>query len=224
MRTRSLLWKGRGRYPRKESFEANSMRNVTLIGEDYGHETAIKALLDRYILEHGIVAQTAVLSCQGGMPKVHFEFGQYLDRIDKGHLDLPDLIVVATDSNCAGYTNRRKQMEKVTNRYAAIANTVAYAIPDPHVERWLLADPNAFKKAVGKGCAPLPKLKCNKDEYKDLLYKSVRETGVNPVLGGLEYAEDIMKSANLALLEQSEPSFQLTAKQIKGFLQQWRLE
>jgi hypothetical protein len=66
-------------------------------------------------------------------------------------------------------------------------------------------------------------MKCNKDEYKDLLYKSVREAGVKPILGGLEYAEDIMKRANLARIEQGEPSFERTTRQLKGFFQQWQM-
>lgn len=198
------------------------MRDIALFGEDVGHEFSLTALITRYAGEHGVAARLKTISSRGGITKVHFEFGQYLADVEKGTIARPDLIVVATDSNCFGYAARRHQLEKVTERHPALAENVAYAIPDPHIERWLLADPEAFRDVVGKGCT-LPKLKCNKDEYKTLLYQSVRNAGVRPVLGGLEYAEDIMKVANLAKVEQSEPSFERTTKQIKGFFKQWQL-
>lgn len=198
------------------------MREIALFGEDSGHEFALTALINRYAEEYGVAIRLKIISSRGGITKVHFEFGQYLNDIEKGGISRPDLIVVATDSNCWGYADRRHQIEKATQRHPSLSAIVVYAIPDPHIERWLLADPDAFREVVGKGCM-LPKLKCSKDEYKDLLYKSVRDAGVKPVLGGLEYAEDIIKRANLFKVEQSEPSFERTTKQLKAFFKQWHL-
>jgi hypothetical protein len=198
------------------------MRDIALFGEDVGHEFSLSALITRFAVQHDVTMQLKTISSRGGITKVHHEFDQYLSDIQRGRIVRPDLIVVATDSNCIGYAPRRHQIEKVAEKHPGLTESVAYAIPDPHIERWLLADPEAFRDVVGKGCT-LPKLKCNKDEYKNLLYQSVRDAGVRPVFGGLEYAEEIMKTANLARIEKSEPSFERTTKQIKSFFKQWQL-
>jgi hypothetical protein len=61
------------------------------------------------------------------------------------------------------------------------------AVPDPHIERWLLLDGAAFKAVFGEGC-DAPDLKCSRDRYKSRLIEAIRGTGVTPNLGGLEFA------------------------------------
>ena len=51
--------------------------------------------------------------------------------------------------------------------------SVIYAIPDPHIERWLLLDSAAFKKVLDKGCSA-PTQKCERGLYKRLLLQAVR--------------------------------------------------
>ena len=41
--------------------------------------------------------------------------------------------------------------------------------------------------------------KCDRDRYKKLLIDSVRNAGAVPLLGGLEYAEDIVKQMDLSV-------------------------
>ena len=57
------------------------------------------------------------------------------------------MIVVATDANCIGLQQRAKEIEA-----SAAISPVVLAIPDPHIERWLLLDGAAFKSVFGKGC------------------------------------------------------------------------
>ena len=197
------------------------MRNIVLLGEDTGHETVLTVLLSRYSSDYKIVTTVKTLSSRGGLARVHHEFDTFLTDVDGDRASTPDLIVIATDSNCMGYLKRRQQLEKVALKYPRLKDLIAYAIPDPHIERWLMADPDGFKEVLGKGCT-LPKMKCEKDEYKRLLDQSVRDAGVRPILGGLEYAEDLVNAANLLRIEKEEPSFEKTAKQIKAFFQQWQ--
>ncbi len=52
-----------------------------------------------------------------------------------------------------------------------------YAIPDPHLERWLLLDSAAFKHVLGRGCSA-PDQKCEKERYKQLLIQAILEAGL----------------------------------------------
>jgi hypothetical protein len=106
---------------------------------------------------------------------------------------LPDLVIVATDANCHGARARCQTFRKVAE---PIQDRTIFAIPDPHVERWLLRDPAAFKAVLGTPCQ-IVQQKCDRDRYKKLLIDSVRGAGAIPLLGGLEYAEDIVKNMEL---------------------------
>ena len=70
------------------------------------------------------------------------------------------------------------------------------AIPDPHIERWLLLDGAAFKAVFGTGC-DAPDLKCERNHYKRQLMDAIQSAGTTPRLGGIEYAEEIVQHMNL---------------------------
>lgn len=108
-------------------------------------------------------------------------------------------------------------------RVGLFQQIVSYAIPDPHIERWMLVDEAAFRTVFGRGCT-LPGLKCAKDEYKRLLLKEIRDSGIEPILGGEEFAEDIVKAMNLGKAEIREPSLGLFLKSLKALFNQWRDE
>jgi hypothetical protein len=55
-------------------------------------------------------------------------------------------------------------------------------VPDPHIERWLLLDSQAFKEVLHRGCSA-PDQKCDRDRYKLLLDEAVRAAEVEPLLG-----------------------------------------
>ncbi len=132
-------------------------------------------------------------SVRGGHGKVVTELKQYLRDIERGQIHPQDLLIVATDANCKGYQERKREFSNTTKN-ATIP--IIYAIPDPHIERWLLLDSAAFKQALGKGCNA-PDKKCEKDRYKRLLIQAVRDADVIPLIGGLEYAQDIVNAMNL---------------------------
>jgi hypothetical protein len=197
------------------------MRDVSLFGEDAGHEAVLKALLARMSADYTIQLRVRSLSATGGITRVHHKFESYLNDIANGKLAIPDLIVVATDGNCKGYVERRHEIQKVAEPHATLRELVVYAIPDPHIERWLLADPAAFRTVLGRGCN-LPQHKCQKDFYKQLLVEEVQAANVKPILGGLEYAEDIIAAMNLVHVEMSESSFEKLLKELKARFNQWK--
>jgi len=197
------------------------MHEVSLFGEDAGHEAVLKALLARMSTDYNVQLRVRSLSATGGFTRVHYKFDSYLNDIARGKIAVPDMIIVATDGNCKGYIERRQEIQRVAQPHPALSGIVVYAIPDPHIERWLLADPAAFRAVLGRGCN-LPQHKCQKDFYKRLLVQEVQAANVKPILGGLEYAEDIIGAMDLVAVEMSESSFEKLLKELKARFNQWK--
>jgi len=148
------------------------------------------------------------------------EFRELLRDLDNERRQLPDCIVVVLDANCIGHTERKQEIDKVVESYPRFQPLVHCAIPDPHIERWMLVDPDAFRRVFGKGCT-LPARKCAKDEYKKLLRKEIRASGREPILGGEEYAEPVVEAMDLNRAERREPSIRLFLRELRAIFAQW---
>ena len=106
-----------------------------------------------------------------------------------------DIIVISRDGNCKGHNKLIKDLEKLLKEDHPFKSRIVYAIPNPHIERWYLIDQKAFKVGVGIDKAPeLPQYKCDKNYYKDILHRTLKESGINSLLGGAEYAERIVNN------------------------------
>jgi len=117
------------------------MYRIGLFVEDVGHETFLTALLKRLAEEQQIEMNCQAFSVRGGHGKVVTELKQYLRDLERGQIHPQDLLIVATDANCKGFQERKREFSSITKK-ATIP--IIYAIPDPHIERWLLLDSAAF--------------------------------------------------------------------------------
>lgn len=198
------------------------MRKIHLFCEDAGHEFFLKALLHRFGHEHGVPIQIKVLQARGGHGRMSTELKTYVDDLQTGRtgLSLPDLIVVGHDANCRGFTTIRDEVLRVTEPYQSF---VVCAIPDPHIERWLLVDSAAFKEVLGQGCTA-PGQKCEKDRYKHLLIEAVLEAGETPILGGLEYADDIVNAMDLDRMLIADDSLGRLLQDLRRTFKSWEGE
>jgi hypothetical protein len=154
---------------------------------------------------------------------MHGEFREFLRDLRSSSQPLPDLVVVVVDANCIGYVQRRKLFEVELIQYPQYQGLVIYAIPDPHIERWMLVDANAFRRVFERGCT-VTTVKCAKDQYKRILRKEIRDSGVDAPLGGQEYAEDIVTMMDLGHVETAEQSFGSFLQDLKGRFNRWRFE
>ncbi len=196
------------------------MRNISLFVEDRGHVLFLSALLTRLSNQHKLPIETDFLNAKGGHGKVVAELKNYMKDLLSDQNDIPDLLIVAIDGNCKGFQGRKQEIEGLVKGFTG---HVVYAIPDPHIERWLLLDSAAFKQVLGKGCSA-PTQKCERDLYKRLLRDAVRKTGVNPPLGGVEYAEAIVNAMNLEYLENIGDSLSKLLKELRQTFQAWLRE
>ena len=197
------------------------MHEITLFCEDSFHEKFIGAMLKRFGDEYGVATAPSFLSAKGGLPRMQSEFKSFLRDLSRQRQQLPDSVIVVVDANCKGHSGRKALMDSVLAHYPQFQVLVSYAIPDPHIERWMLVDPQAFQAVFGRGCT-LPAIKCAKDEYKKLLRREIRESGIDAPLGGEEFAEDIVMAMNLGQAEVSEPSLGLFLKRLKAQFNTWK--
>ena len=190
------------------------MHDIALFVEDYAHRQVVGALLLRLADESGLTVRLHWRNAVGGRGRVVHELKRYLNDLTTqgGH---PDLIVVATDANCVGLQRRTRDIDA-----SAAVSPVVLAIPDPHIERWLLLDGRAFKTVFGKGC-DAPDKKCDRGRYKHQLFEAVRATGVVPQLGGVQYAEDIVQHMDIDAAARADASLHRFVEGVRRIFRQW---
>ena len=192
------------------------MREIALFVEDYAHRQFVGALVERRARERAIDIRLDWRNALGGHGKVAREFTRYLNDLKRQGGHPPDLIIVATDANCEGQNARAQKFPD-----SAVPAPLVRAIPDPHIERWLLLDGAAFRSAVGRGCEA-PDQKCDRGRYKRLLIEAIRAAGIAPILGGVEFAEDIAREMSLTRAARADRSFKRFVDALDGVFQGWR--
>ena len=181
--------------------------------EDFAHRQVIGALIRRLATEIGIEGWIDWRNARRGHGQVVKEIKEYLrDIVRQG--PLPDLIVIGTDANCKGLAERSREIPAGESPVPMVL-----AIPDPHVERWLLLDRAAFKAALGQGCRA-PDQKCARDRYKEALIRAVMAAGVVPSLGGIEFADDILAAMDLERAAKADPSLRRVLDDLRQALRQ----
>ena len=154
----------------------------------------------RLAREAGVAIRVEWRNASRGHAHVVSELDRYLRDLKKQG-GFPDFLVVATDANCKGFVERSRQISQKTSPVR-----VVMAVPDPHIERWLLLDGAAFKAVLGQGCQA-PDQKCARDRYKGLLARAVKDAGeIVPGFGGIEFAEDIIENMDIARVCKNDAS------------------
>jgi hypothetical protein len=178
---------------------------IDLFVEDHAHEEFLKAVLYRLAREEGKSILVRVRSARGGHGRVLTEFALYQKSVLKapGDMTIPDLLVIAIDANCKRFNNARKDIEATIE--PPFRTRAIVACPDPHVERWYLADPTSFAEAVGIR-PKVGRKKCERDHYKMILSRAVVEAGHPPTLGGIEFAREIVDVMHLYHAGRAEAS------------------
>ena len=165
--------------------------------EDIGHERLLYGLAARVADDSGVRWEITVLNASGGAPRRDEELRRFMDDYGRGDAPEFDVIVVARDTDCAGFRTVRRQMEDHVHE-SRYNGKVVFAIPEPHIECWYLADPPALQRALkSANLALVPDSRCGRDRFKQRLVQAVTDTGVIPTLGGIEYAEAIVAEMDI---------------------------
>lgn len=193
------------------------MRRIALFVEDDAHEKIIGAIAWKVAAEFDFNVEFDWRNAVGGHGKVIAELKVYIRDLERQGTPWPDLIVVATDANCKGLNERSREIG-----LPDAPAPVLLAIPDPHVERWLLLDGAAFRAVFGRGCQA-PGRKCVRRLYKQKLIEEIRAAGGTPFLGGIEYAEDIVHHMDLDRAAQADDSLQRFVRDLRSTFRSWQV-
>jgi hypothetical protein len=165
---------------------------VALFCEDRGHEQFVRAIVDRLAGEVSLKPILQAPSARGGHGRALEEFKLWQASFLKvGRRETPDLLVLVIDANCSGWNEARGQLEAAIDESVILHYVVG--CPDPHVERWYIADPTAFESVVGAKPGR-DQAKCDRHFYKRLVEKAVEAAGVPLLTGTADLAPDIVES------------------------------
>jgi hypothetical protein len=194
------------------------MRNINLFVEDEAHEMFLIALIQRLANAHNIEINIKASSVRGGRGKVITELRQYKRDLQRNREDLPDLIIVGTDSNCKGLSECETEISQVTSD---LGDMIITMIPEPHIERWLLLDSEAFKTVFGKGC-PVPDQKCERGRYKNMLLNAIYQATMVFPLDAIERVDELVNVMNLQRMAQSDRSIQRFFNPLQRRFRTWQ--
>lgn len=193
---------------------------VDLFAEDKGHEEFLKPLIHRVAADEKRKVTVKVRSARGGHGVTLRELKLYQRSVlsNVGDLSLPDLLVVARDSNCRSYTETTNEIRNELD--AAFANRTILACPDPHVELWYLADLDAFSNVVGVRPS-MAAAKCEKGYYKNILASAVIAAGHPPTLGGIEFARELVSAMDLYVAGKTDACLRHFVQDLRNALRQF---
>ncbi|MDE2822676.1 MAG: hypothetical protein OXK79_04145 [Chloroflexota bacterium] len=193
----------------------NRPLRVDMFVEDRAHEDLLRPLIRRVAQGEGRQLSLQVRSGRGGHGRAIREFKNYQVLASKGLVgsSSPDLLVVGIDGNCTSFAQMRAEIEQATR--GEFRHLLVTACPDPHVERWYMADPQSFHEVVGL-TPVVGQRKCEREHYKRLLSSAVTEAGHPPTLGGIEFARDLVEKMDFFRAGKTNPSFNAFLQELRG--------
>lgn len=192
---------------------------IDLFVEDRAHEEFLKPLIARVARDEHIFITIRIRSARGGHGRAIEEYKLYQDLLVKGALidPHPNLMIVAIDGNCSTFVKKREEIWKATLQ--DFRDLVVIACPDPHVERWYLADPNSFHSVIGYRPSVGEK-KCSHNHYKNLLINALKRAGQIVTLGGVEFAPDLVAAMDFYRAGQQDRSLKAFVEDLRAKLKQ----
>ena len=193
------------------------MYNISLFAEDEAHEDFLTTLAQRFAETYRVEIEMTTYSVSGGYGRVISELKQYHRDLQSHQEALPHLILVGTDGNCKKPPEREQEIRQAISGFT---DFVISAVPEPHIERWLLLDAEAFKTVFGKGC-PAPDKKCERDRYKRLLLNAILQAGSEPSLTNFGYVADIVNAMNFQRMARRNDSLGRLLKALQNQFEIW---
>lgn len=191
---------------------------IGLFLEDIGHQAFITGLIQKAARQSrpGAAPEFDVRNAAGGKPRMEASFREYVNDYLKSGYAGYDLVIAAQDTDCRGAPATRNALLRCAEGYR---NPLVIAAPDPCIEAWYLADQQAIRAVAQAASTPPRPSGCDCSALKTQLRGLFREGGVDALLGGAEYAADIVAAMNLARARQNVASLNIFLNDLRPHLE-----
>ena len=152
---------------------------IDVFSKDSGHETFLRNLIK--VLASSFALSTPELrlhSARSGHGRAIASLKAWQRAVRVGHQLRGDALLVMIDANNTGWRPMLRQILDAVD--ALLYPSVLIACPDPHVEVWCTADPEAFQ-SLFSAPIPQPPSRSGRLVYKRWLSDALEQAGV-PVL------------------------------------------
>jgi hypothetical protein len=192
------------------------MRNpdLDIIGEDEATERIIDALVKREAECLKLFARQRLALCWGGS-KVENRIAEWEAFVRRN--GYASLTIFALDGNGRGTIEARARLEALLP--VLRPPHCILAIPDPHIERWLLLDGHALHRVLAAPPVPAPP-GMGRDFYKNRLADLAQACLSTHETDGTEYAPDIAAVMDFAAAEAADPSLRHFLTDLRAALKQ----
>ena len=140
---------------------------VSVFCEDRAHEEFVGPFVNRVAAEESCAVHISMRVARGGIGRALSEFRIFQKLVAVLQEPAPDITVVAIDANCKGFATKRKEIASAV-RDDYLGGQIVTACPDPHVERWYVADPASCTQVFGAQ-PRIGKVKCSRGYDKRVL-------------------------------------------------------
>jgi hypothetical protein len=188
---------------------------TVIFAEDAAHEVFLVPFVTRLASEEGASVEVRVRSAVGGHGRALSEFDLFQKTLSQRPSLVPDLVVVCIDANCKRYNQAHREI--MDHATPGLRERMIIACPDPHIERWYMADSEGFALTVG-ATPPTRERKCGRDSYKALLRNTIRQAGHLAPLGGIEFAAELVEQMDLFRAGKSDKSLKAFTDELKSAL------
>lgn len=176
--------------------------------EDIAQEKFVTAMVRKVAADVNVLSELRidVQNSAGGASRALGSLRNFLSRFHDSESISYDCLVVSIDGDCKTYQNRRTQITRIATQ-SGYTFPIVCAIPDPYIEKWYLADPVGFQQCFSSSQLPIvPTYKCESTRYKSALANALKNGGLDPLLGGPEYGDEIVDCMDLYRAEQNDPA------------------
>ena len=193
---------------------------VDLFAEDRAHESFLEPLLTRIAREQDQVSKWRyAYVLPEGHSRAIAEFELYQSIVTKSLLssESADIVVVAIDGNCSTFTEERRRIQDAT--VPMLRDPTGHSMSGSTHRAVVRRGSSVVRDYVGYRPNVGDK-KCARGHYKQVLTTTIRQAGHQVILGGVEFAPELVEGMDLYRAGRNDSSLNAFLRDLRVRLRQ----
>jgi hypothetical protein len=189
---------------------------IDVFCEDSGHESFIRNLIKVLAQSTGVsTPELRVHSARGGHGRAVTALKSRQRALRAGSQPRGDALLVLIDANSTGWRPMLRQIQEAVD--TALYPTVIIGCPDPHVEVWCTADPEAFQ-ALFSVPVPHPPPRSGRLVYKQWLSSALEQGGVTVLTDPMAICLDLIPEMDMVKACRNNDSLNHFVSELRALL------